>query len=104
MLPSSPKTSDTAGLTRNIVEVPVIPKTTQSKAISAYHLGVFLGGMALGARNRLRKEVGAPSLPPPLLLLLLLLLFALESPAPRPNHRRRGLRQALLPTRPTRPP
>ncbi len=102
MLPSSPKTSDTAGLTKNIVDVPVIPKTTQSKAILAYHLGVLRGGMALGARNLLRKEVGAPSLPP--LWLLLLLLFALESPAPRLNHRRQGVRQALLLPRPTRPP
>jgi len=40
-----------------MVEVPVIPKTVQINAISAYHRGVFRGGMALGARNLCRNAV-----------------------------------------------
>jgi hypothetical protein len=38
-----------------MVEVPVIPKTVQINAISAYHRGVFRGGMGLGARNLCRN-------------------------------------------------
>ena len=56
-LPFNPKTFDTAGRTKNMVDVPVIPKTVHSNAISAYHRGVFFGGIGLGPKNRCRKVV-----------------------------------------------
>ena len=82
MVPRRPRTSPTAGLTRNIVDVPVMPNTAHSNAISAYHLGVLRGGIGLGDRNRPRR-VG-------LELLGLELLGLAESP----NHRRRRERAA----------
>lgn len=57
MVPLRPNTSDTAGLTRNIVDVPVMPNIAHSKTISAYHLGVFRCGIGLGERKRLMNEV-----------------------------------------------
>ena len=57
MVPLRPNTSDTAGLTRNIVDVPVMPNIAHNKAISAYHLGVFRGGIGLGERKRPMNEV-----------------------------------------------
>ena len=55
ILPFNPKIFDTAGRTKNIVPLPVIPKTVQINAISAYHRGVLRGGMGLGPKNRARK-------------------------------------------------
>lgn len=57
ILPFNPNPFDTAGRTKNIVDDPVIPKTVHISAISAYHLGVFRGGIVLGAKNRSRKVV-----------------------------------------------
>lgn len=36
---------------------PVIPNTVHINIISAYHLGVFRGGMGFGARNLSRNVV-----------------------------------------------
>lgn len=36
---------------------PVIPKTVHISIISAYHFGVYLGGMVFGAKNRSRNVV-----------------------------------------------
>eukprot|EP00578_Thalassiosira_sp_NH16_P018145 CAMPEP_0181112326 /NCGR_PEP_ID=MMETSP1071-20121207/19758_1 /TAXON_ID=35127 /ORGANISM="Thalassiosira sp., Strain NH16" /LENGTH=90 /DNA_ID=CAMNT_0023196297 /DNA_START=619 /DNA_END=891 /DNA_ORIENTATION=+ len=38
-----------------MVDDPVMPNTVHNNAISAYHRGVFRGGMGLVARNRERK-------------------------------------------------
>ena len=40
-----------------MVVEPVIPNTVHISIISAYHLGVFLGGMGLGAKNLSRNVV-----------------------------------------------
>ena len=89
MVPRRPRTSPTAGLARNIVDVPVMPNTAHSNAISAYHLGVPRGGIGLGDRNRPRR-VGSELLGSELLGLLLLVLAEL------PNHRRQRERAASL--------
>jgi len=89
MVPRRPRTSPTAGLTRNIVDVPVMTNTAHSNAISAYHLGVPRGGIGLGDRNRPRR-VGSEL---PGLGLLPLGLLPLEL-AESPNHRRRRERAA----------
>ena len=88
MVPRRPRTSPTAGLTKNIVDVPVMPNTAHSNAISAYHLGVLRGGIGLGDRNRPRR-VGLE------LLGLELLGLELLGLAESPNHRRRRERAAL---------
>lgn len=57
MLPSNLSTSVTAGRTTTIVDDPVIPNTVHISAISAYHFGVYLGGMGFGAKNLSRNVV-----------------------------------------------
>ena len=49
MVPCRPRTLPTAGLTKNIVNVPVMPKTVHSNAISVYHFGVLRGAQTQGA-------------------------------------------------------
>jgi hypothetical protein len=41
----------TNGLTRTMVEEPVMPNTVQISSISRYHFEVFRGGISLGERN-----------------------------------------------------
>ena len=101
ILPSNPNTFPTAGRTKNMVELPVIPNTVHNNIISPYHFIVFLGGMGLGPKNRCRKlcsdclvglglgvppslltlaVVSLPFLPPLLLLLFHLLVQHLLEP------------------------
>ena len=49
MVPRRPRTLLTAGLTKNITNVPVKPKTAHSNAISAFHFGVLRGTQTQGA-------------------------------------------------------
>ncbi len=57
-----------------MVVEPVIPNTVHMSIISAYHLGVYLGGMGLGARN-LSRNVFVDCFVVVVLSLCLMLLF-----------------------------
>jgi len=71
-LPFNPRTSDIAGRTMTIVEVPVTANTLHIKTISAYHFPVPLSGISLGDIQRVKNEPLVLSFP---LVIMRLFMF-----------------------------